>query len=309
MSDITLSSADAINREWQLAMSSADIAIDHAMECGRLLNEEFRKHKHGGWMPWLKANFKGSHATAKRWMADARNGGKKRMLSHIAPDEAGAKTTAPKDKDEEVHTTPPPVRPQVKEARAAIDALLARGEKVSRTTVAREIGGNQPAAREAITLWGAEVEFAANKTNEESEIAQSLRAEVAELRVKLAANVGVRQPGDRIHDALTEIEKLRDKHDPREPAYINITRLLDYVNGAEKQIQRHMLYISKSLAELGEKELRVKVEALAERGATDGERAAGTAALGRMISYTNVSLSGMPRTREELLARKNVGRK
>src|SRR6266498_3396412 len=169
--------ADAINREWELAMASAEIAVDHAMECGRLLNEEKNNHKHGDWRAWIEKNFKGSYRTAARWMKNSTDGGKSAMLSHFTPDEEKPKPKATKSKEEEVHTTPPPVRPQVKEARAAIDTLLSRGEKVSRTTVMEEAGVSEVAAREAITLWGAEAEYAANKTTEESEITQSPRAE------------------------------------------------------------------------------------------------------------------------------------
>lgn len=48
------------------------------------------------------------------------------------------------------------VRPQVQDARTAIDALVGRGEPVTRTTVKAEAGVSEVAAREAITVWQAE---------------------------------------------------------------------------------------------------------------------------------------------------------
>ena len=48
--------ANAINREHRLANQSADIAIEHAMRCGKLLSAQKKQLKHGQFKPWVKAN-------------------------------------------------------------------------------------------------------------------------------------------------------------------------------------------------------------------------------------------------------------
>ena len=48
-------------------------AIEHAIECGRLLVEAKASVPHGEWLPWLCENTKVSERTARRWMRFAEN--------------------------------------------------------------------------------------------------------------------------------------------------------------------------------------------------------------------------------------------
>jgi hypothetical protein len=59
--DLTDSSGSAalvprINAAHDQAHQSARTAIEHAVECGRLLLEAKAKVAHGQWLPWIEAN-------------------------------------------------------------------------------------------------------------------------------------------------------------------------------------------------------------------------------------------------------------
>jgi hypothetical protein len=64
--------ARAIEREHQAARRAARTALEHAMECGRLLIEAKAQVGHGGWLPWLEANCTLRPRTAQAYMRLAR---------------------------------------------------------------------------------------------------------------------------------------------------------------------------------------------------------------------------------------------
>lgn len=71
-----------------------------------------------------------------------------------------------------------------------------------------------------------------------------------------------------------------------------------------------MLQINMKLAKISQVRLQSKIQAYAERGATEGERAAATTAFKRLTFKADEverAVSTLPRTVEEMLARK--GRK
>jgi DUF3102 family protein len=53
--------------------AAARTAIEHAIECGRLLVEAKASVPHGEWLPWLRENTEVSERTARRWMRFAEN--------------------------------------------------------------------------------------------------------------------------------------------------------------------------------------------------------------------------------------------
>lgn len=74
--------AQRINQAHEGAIRSARTAIEHAIECGRLLVEAKALVAHGRWMPWLKANTAFSYDTAARWMRYAEHS--ERLLANFA---------------------------------------------------------------------------------------------------------------------------------------------------------------------------------------------------------------------------------
>jgi hypothetical protein len=65
--------ARRINAEHDAALQSARTAIEHAINCGRLLLEAKASTGHGGWLPWLREKTNVSERTAQRWMRFAEN--------------------------------------------------------------------------------------------------------------------------------------------------------------------------------------------------------------------------------------------
>lgn len=63
--------ADEINREHSLAMSHADIAVDHAKRAGTLLLQVKNSLPHGEFLPWLASNIKVSERQAQRYIRAA----------------------------------------------------------------------------------------------------------------------------------------------------------------------------------------------------------------------------------------------
>lgn len=127
--------ATVANESAEAAMNAAGKAIEHAIRCGRALNAAKSQMDHGGWLPWLKANFDRSVATATRYMRLAENSSRatnledapsiRAALRLIADEDAGAagepscevdddidgavdgNVDADDDIDSEVDTTPP----------------------------------------------------------------------------------------------------------------------------------------------------------------------------------------------------------
>ena len=57
-----------INEEHQAAQTAYDSALEHAVECGRLLAEVKGQLRHGEWLPWIEEHFEGSQRTAQVYM-------------------------------------------------------------------------------------------------------------------------------------------------------------------------------------------------------------------------------------------------
>jgi hypothetical protein len=62
-----------INAEHEAAFKSARAALEHAINCGRLLLEAKAKAPRGTWLPWLREHTAVSERTAQRWMRFAEN--------------------------------------------------------------------------------------------------------------------------------------------------------------------------------------------------------------------------------------------
>lgn len=60
--------AERINEAHGRAVEHAGKALDHALECGRMLLEAKRAIPHGGWLPWLRENVSFSERTAQAYM-------------------------------------------------------------------------------------------------------------------------------------------------------------------------------------------------------------------------------------------------
>jgi hypothetical protein len=77
--------AGAIEAEHQAAHGAARAALDHALECGRLLLEAKAQLPHGSWLDWLERNTSVSARQSQRYMrlAAARFEGRSDVASHL----------------------------------------------------------------------------------------------------------------------------------------------------------------------------------------------------------------------------------
>jgi hypothetical protein len=71
MTALQLNQASEINRLHDMALASANRAVDYAKQAGVLLLEVKRQLPHGEFMPWLSANVKVSERQAQRYMRSA----------------------------------------------------------------------------------------------------------------------------------------------------------------------------------------------------------------------------------------------
>ena len=71
MTALQLNQASEINRLHDMALASANRAVDYAKQAGALLLEVKRQLPHGEFMPWLSANVKVSERQAQRYMRSA----------------------------------------------------------------------------------------------------------------------------------------------------------------------------------------------------------------------------------------------
>jgi hypothetical protein len=94
--------AERIEAEHQAATSAARTAIEHAVECGKLLIEAKAQIGHGGWLVWLEAHTSVSARQSQRYMrlASAAIEGKYDATSHLTIEGALAAIAAPKDDPE-----------------------------------------------------------------------------------------------------------------------------------------------------------------------------------------------------------------
>jgi hypothetical protein len=65
--------AERINEAHRAGNAAAMDALEHYYRAGALLNEQKADLPHGGWIPWLEANFEGDPRTAQRYMRVADN--------------------------------------------------------------------------------------------------------------------------------------------------------------------------------------------------------------------------------------------
>jgi Protein of unknown function (DUF3102)/DNA N-6-adenine-methyltransferase (Dam) len=63
-----LNLAVRIEAEHQAAIGAARTAIEHAVECGKLLLEAKAQIGHGGWLPWVEANLSFGDRQARKYM-------------------------------------------------------------------------------------------------------------------------------------------------------------------------------------------------------------------------------------------------
>ncbi|MGV2336779.1 MAG UNVERIFIED_CONTAM: DUF3102 domain-containing protein [Planctomycetaceae bacterium] len=78
-------------------MNAAEKALEHAIRCGRALNAAKSQMDHGGWLPWLKANFNRSVATATRYMRLAENSSRATNLEDAPSIRAALRIIAAED--------------------------------------------------------------------------------------------------------------------------------------------------------------------------------------------------------------------
>jgi hypothetical protein len=60
--------AQAANAEHAACAAALRTTLNHAIRAGELLREARALVPHGGWLPWLEANFAGSERTAQNYM-------------------------------------------------------------------------------------------------------------------------------------------------------------------------------------------------------------------------------------------------
>jgi hypothetical protein len=65
--EVVKDSADEINQLHEANCTHAKQTIENAIRIGELLSIERAKHKHGEWLPWLKANIKFDQKTAHNY--------------------------------------------------------------------------------------------------------------------------------------------------------------------------------------------------------------------------------------------------
>lgn len=65
--------ADVANREHALVGQAVGAMVEHAIRAGEALVAAKAQVNHGGWLPWLDANFNGSNRHAERYMMVAAN--------------------------------------------------------------------------------------------------------------------------------------------------------------------------------------------------------------------------------------------
>lgn len=118
--------AEQINREHHAAESSAKSAIEHALECGRLLTEAKAQLKHGGWLAWLEGNCHVKKRQAQKYMA--LSGGWQTIESKSA-------SNALLSIDESLHAIKQEERERRRdEKRAALSAAIHRSQACAPTT-------------------------------------------------------------------------------------------------------------------------------------------------------------------------------
>lgn len=72
MTDVALTLRDRINEAHRSACRDAVAAMNHAIECGRLLAEAKQGVPHGQWLPWIAANCEFSERQARRYIQAAK---------------------------------------------------------------------------------------------------------------------------------------------------------------------------------------------------------------------------------------------
>jgi hypothetical protein len=88
--------AAGIRREIEAAESDFQSAVQHAIQAGALLIDAKAQVKHGGWLPWLEANFPGSVRSAQGYMRLAENAEDAQRVAHLGLKGALREISAPK---------------------------------------------------------------------------------------------------------------------------------------------------------------------------------------------------------------------
>ncbi len=150
--------AAEINRESALAERAWSSALEHAIRAGELLLRAKAQVKHGEWLPWLDANFKGSARTAQGYMRLARYPDPQ-ALADLGLEAALRKIARPAPQcwhvgvgDDGPHRTLSADGVEIYVANVGDVATLRLGEAAAVIT-------DPPYGRQALPLWGELVRF------------------------------------------------------------------------------------------------------------------------------------------------------
>jgi hypothetical protein len=120
MGELDRGLAERINTEHRAVEEAALSAVDHAMRCGEMLEEQKSSLPHGEWGAWLSENFEGSERAAQTYMKlhrerDALN---PQRASDLSIRGALAELASPQDQ-----------RPTLKDLEAKLERSLRDGER------------------------------------------------------------------------------------------------------------------------------------------------------------------------------------
>jgi hypothetical protein len=149
---------------------------------------------------------------------------------------------------------------------------------------------------------------------------QRLRAEIAKLRAKLAAQAGVRRSGDELSTARKLIEEIRARPNLNaeggrlaKAALAEITKVqTSYLTGL-RRIDAKIAELADVVPDVKLDARRRKIQDRIDRGSTEGERNAARHLLAKLPNHEPEKLAPapepLPRTIEEMLARKGRNRR
>jgi len=291
--------ARRINEAYSSTLNSMRTAVEQAIECGRLLTEAKAQVDHGEWKPWLEANTTVSDRTARLWMRYSEHS--EILLANRQS--IAVLTFADADKLIAEHNgtkqpKPAPAKPkqpsaETKKALDVYDRLKAAGEEPTYKTIQEEAGVSATPVRRAFAIRDAETTAAA-----EAEIALSGTAQ-QKLEAAIRAH---KRKLDLEFDARLQAECQKWADDMRLPMYEKrleeMARMLKWPSNAVMTKSEYNTILrclhpdglkSRTEQQLAEA-FRIFTHYKLKMIADEDER--------------QKFMSGLPRTREELLARK-----
>ncbi len=197
--------ARRINEAHTVALGSARTAIEHAIECGRLLIEAKDQVEHGEWRKWVETNTTVSHRTAQLWMRYAENSEilltNTQSIALLTFAEADKLIAAQNAKEVPKPATPKKEQQQKAQVQAALDAydrLKASGKEPTKEAIKEEASVGVRAAGQAKAIRETEAKATAAATAAAVETATAKAAKAA-LSMKLDAAI-------RAHKRKLELE-------------------------------------------------------------------------------------------------------